>query len=319
MSPSRGRSALRWGTALVVCVFAAAMLNEFVVRRYRERRPRAGETTLRDVQSSGVLTDNKQHETSGVVAPRSTPGLLWSLDDSGNDAELFRFDSTGTSKGRVRIDGADNRDWESLSVGPCPEGECLYVGDVGDNDAKHPWVRIYRVAITAAADTATHLPIAASLLVRYEEGARDVEGMYVAPDTNLWLVSKRPERDSVQKRWRPSRLWRVPPAAWGMGSVTVPRADSLPIVPNRETSRAWVTDAALGTFGNMSRLAVLTYGAVWVFEADTRTGWPGRPLGRCALSPMSGRYAEAVTWLPDGRLLILAEGKHARLVTAHCP
>lgn len=294
-------------------------LSEYVPQ-LKERRPQAGETALSNVQSPGVLTDDKQHETSGVVAPRSTPGLLWSLDDSGNDAELFRFTATGVSRGRVRIDGADNRDWEALSVGPCPEGECFYIGDVGDNDAKHPWVRIYRVAITAAADTATHLPIAASLLVRYDAGARDVEAMYVAPDTSLWLVSKRPERDSTQQHWRPSRLWRVPPTAWGMGSVTVQRIDSLPIVPDRENSRRWVTDASLGRInGDSTRLAVLTYGAVWVFEADAVTGWPGRLLGRCALSRMSGRYAEAVTWLPDGQLLILAEGARARLVTGRCP
>lgn len=319
MSPPRARSALRWAAVLVACALIVVAAVEYFPQ-FGERRPKAGEAALSGVQSVGALTDDKQHETSGVAAPRSTPGLLWSLDDSGNDAELFRFTATGESKGRVRIDGADNRDWEALSAGPCPEGECLYIGDVGDNDAKHPWVRIYRVAITAAADTATHLPIAASMLVRYDDGARDVEAMFVAPDTSVWFLSKRPERDKGRERWRPARLWRLPAAAWTMGSVTVQRIDSLPIVPDRETSRGWVTDASLGqAAGGGMRLAVLTYGAVWVFEADPLTGWPGRQVGRCALSRMSGRYAEAVTWLPDGQLLILAEGAHARLVTGRCP
>ena len=54
-------------------------------------------------------------ETSGLAVSRRTPGLLWTHNDSGNEAVLFAIDASGTDRGRVRLP-IRTRDWEDVSA-----------------------------------------------------------------------------------------------------------------------------------------------------------------------------------------------------------
>jgi hypothetical protein len=138
----------------------------------------------------------------------------------------------------------------------------------------------------------------------------------------VWFATKRPQLDA-KGRPRPSRLYRVPASAWAGGStatVTAELVDSLPIVPQASMSRDWVTDASLSSVmpDGRRRLAILTYGSVYVLDADPFTGKPGAPLAHCAVPP-SLRQAEGISWLPDGRLMLANEGRGASLYRGRCP
>ena len=52
----------------------------------------------------------------------SSPGIYWTLNDSGNDPLMFAFDEQGRSRGTFSVDGADNFDWESMQLGPGRDG-----------------------------------------------------------------------------------------------------------------------------------------------------------------------------------------------------
>lgn len=284
----------------------------------------AGGPAWRGVTPLGTL-EASIPESSGLAPSARTPGAYWTLNDSGNDADLFAIDSAGRVLSRVRLDGVDNGDWEALGTGPCPQGTCLYVGDVGDNFSRRPAVRLLRVPEPDVAAMGRRGAVAPGeverLTLRYPDGARDVEALFVAPDTAVWLVTKRP--DWLAVRARPARLYRIPPAAWraagGGGAVAEP-AGRLPVVPGRRNAREWITDAALspprpeGT----RRLAVLTYGTIHLFEADARTGRPGRRVGRCAL-PIREHDPEAIAWRPDGSLLLTNEGTRSTVYAGWCP
>jgi hypothetical protein len=58
-------------------------------------------------------------EASGLALSRRSPGLLWSMNDSG-DTTLYALSTTGELRGRVRVTGATIRDWEDVSTGSCP-------------------------------------------------------------------------------------------------------------------------------------------------------------------------------------------------------
>ena len=279
-----------------------------------------GEPPLRELVRAGEFGDRRLTEASGVVASTTEPGVLWSQNDSGHAAMLFAYDSTGAPRGAVQVRDADNTDWEAIASGPCPRGECLYIGDVGDNVAWRSHVRVWRVP--SPISTARVTESATLRRIVYAGGARDVEAMWVAPDTSVWFATKRPQVDA-KGRPRPSRLYRVPASAWASGSAATATAelvDSLPIVPQASVSRDWVTDASLSsvTPDGRRRLAILTYGSVYVFDADPVTGRPGAQLARCAVPP-GERGAEGISWLPDGRLLIANEGRGASLYRGRCP
>jgi hypothetical protein len=227
------------------------------------------------------------------------------------------------------VTGARNRDWEAVAAGPCPDGWCLYIGDVGDNGAGRDRVTVWRVAEpgAGAARTARATPIH----FRYPDGPRDVEGIWVGPDTSLWLVTKRPLR-RPDGSLRPALVYRLPAAAvigapagavaaGEPGGVLARLADSLPWVPLPRDDRSWISDAALSgpDSAGRRRLAIRAYDDVLVFEADSATGAPGALVARCSLRALAQRQGEGVAWLPDGRLLFSSEGRGAPLHAGRCP
>jgi hypothetical protein len=277
-----------------------------------------GEPPLRDLVQTGTLGESRLTEASGVVVSPNEPGVFWSQNDRGNKATLYAYDSAGAPLGAVRVQGTDNVDWEAIAIGPCASGSCLYIGDVGDNYAARAEVRVWRVPAPVTSASATDA--AAALRIVYPGGARDVEAMWVAPDTSVWFATKRPNPDNTG-RLRPSQLYRVSATAWsGNTLATAELIDSLPIVPGTSVSRDWVTDASLSNVSPSGRrqLAILTYGTVYVFDADPVTGRPGAQVARCAV-PKGERNAEGISWLPDGRLMLVNEGRGAKLYRGRCP
>ena len=100
---------------------------------------------------------------------------------------LFALDSKGTVTGRVRLTGAKVEDWEAIALGPCPAGSCIYVGDIGDNEAERDRITVYRVPEPEdAIASATAEAIDAS----YPEGPHDAEALLVTPDGRLYVVTK---------------------------------------------------------------------------------------------------------------------------------
>lgn len=273
---------------------------------------------MRDVARAGRLADKTLDEASGVIASIAEPGVFWSQNDSGNDEVLFAYDSTGRALGRVLVKGAKNRDWEALATGPCAEGQCITIGDVGDNMARRETVTLYQ--ISEPRRTGISATVLRRLTVRYADGPHDVEAMYAGPDGSLWLITKRPTR-AANGAWRPVRVYHVPRTAWETkGPYTADVVDSLPVVPVKGAPHDWVTDGSLSGLLPTGRrqLVLLSYGAVHVFDADPATGQPGARVARCTL-PIREDTAEGVTWLPDGRMLIVTEGTMAGLYAGRCP
>ncbi len=302
----------RRGTTLLFLLVFSTACGE------AQSKKAASTPARRDFVRVGTFVDKRLEEASGVVRSTREPGVFWSQNDRGNKAMLFAYDSTGASRGTVIVDGAENTDWEALAVGPCPSGSCVYVGDVGDNFAARPFVTVLRMPEPLASLARSNSP--ERVKIAYPEGATDVEAMWVAPDTSIWFATKRPRADSARRIGR-SRVYRVPPGAWGSDRVVVAQLiDSLPIVPGATDSRNWITDAALSTVRANGRreLVILTYGSVYVFDADPVTGRPAAQLSRCAV-PAKEKNAEGVTWLADGRLLLVNEGRGSRLYTGRCP
>jgi hypothetical protein len=195
-------------------------------------------------------------ESSALARSPAHPGVLWTLNDSDNPADLFAIDTSGALLGAVRVTGARNVDWEALATGPCPAGSaaraCLYIGDIGDNVRVRPSVTIYRVREPDPARDTT-VPVLDSLRVVYQDGARDAESMAVDARGDLWIVSK--------ERVRAPRLYRVSRPAWhGSRTATARFIDSLPI-PSAGGIESWTTDASWSADGNA--LMVRTYGALW--------------------------------------------------------
>lgn len=126
-------------------------------------------------------------EGSGVAASRRTQGIFWAHNDS-DGAVLLALDQHGALRARVRVTGAAVDDWEDIAVGACPQGSCIYIGDIGDNDGERRHITIYRTAEPLPTDAQTAR--VETLHATYPEGPQDAESLFVTPEGHIFIVTK---------------------------------------------------------------------------------------------------------------------------------
>lgn len=244
-------------------------------------------------------------ETSALVTSLAYPGVLWTLNDSGNPPELFATDTSGRALGRIRVLGAKNVDWEALASGPCPSPrvpstgaptrQCLYVGDIGDNSRVRPFVTIYRVPEPRPGIDTT-VEIIDSLRAVYPDGARDAESMVVDADGTIWIISK----ELLQS----PHVYEIPRRSWGGARAqTMVFVDSLPI-PSASGIEHWATDATW--LGRGDTLIVRTYGELWVVPFLGGRPHPNETRPLCSLQGL-GPQGEGVAWLGKGLFGLTSE------------
>lgn len=290
-------------------------------------KTKTGSTSVLKVETS---VHKRLVENSVAVTSVSQPGVVFGLNDSGNGPYLFAFDSAGAGRGMWEVVGAQNRDWEAASLGPCSpgsgRGSCLYIGDVGDNDARRSRLTVYRFQepmVKHRGDSLPTTPVPIRDVARldfvYPDRPHDVEAMYVVNDGAVYLITKRRLLDG-QGRPRQALLFRIPASAWdSSGIVTASLVDSLPLVPGEVPGRQ-VTDAALSPDGR--HLAVRTYADVFVFAVDSASGQPRHDVlpGFCAIAGLRKRQGEGIGWWWDRRRLVLtSEGRNAPMYVVACP
>ena len=160
------------------------------------KTPRFGER-----QTCGIIEFNAIKEASGLAASRMNPGVLWTHNDSGNEARVYAISDKGRHLGVFTILGARNRDWEDMAIGPGPqEGrQYLYLADIGDNKAKREKKAVYRVAEPVVPAAGEPIESALSgveeLRLRYPDGNHNAETLMVDPLTrDLYIVTKQERR-----------------------------------------------------------------------------------------------------------------------------
>ncbi len=148
-----------------------------------------------------TLSDPAINESSGIVASRSTPGLFWTHNDSGDGPFIYAFDTQGKRRGVWMVNGASAIDWEDIAAGPGPQGNVpyLYIGDIGDNDARRTEITVYRIpepritsADSGSIKTKPRVTEAAeSIRLRYPDGSHDAEALLVHPVTGaIYIITK---------------------------------------------------------------------------------------------------------------------------------
>ena len=314
---SRAASALVVGCLLQACQRAQARSDSTRTSADSMGVP-ATEISTVNVRSRRDLVEN-----SAAAMSATQPGVLFTINDSGNEAILYAVDTTGRDRGTWRVDGSTDVDWEATAIGPCardPLPKCVYIGDVGDNDAAHPTRTIYRVAEPTAMDSSFSGEVKAERITySYSDRKHDVEAMYVAPNGDMYLITKRALR-GFARALRPALVFRIPANSWDSKTPVVSQlVDSLSVVPGSALLRT-ITDASLARDGR--HLAVRTYSQVFIYATDSLTARVNHavPAAVCNIVALGEAQGEGITWAKsDGRLVFSSEGHDAPLHLANCP
>lgn len=311
------------GVSMCLACALAGCDEDAQASRTSDDAPRAiAAAALTDMKTVPTRVRPDLVENSAAVMSRQFSGVLYTVNDSGNEPLLYALDTLGNDRGAWHVAGAANVDWEAASIGPCrddPRPRCLYIGDVGDNEGFHSSHVIYRVTEPQPRDSVFTGALPPDSVVYSYPGIRpDVEAMYVAPNGDTFLITKRPMR-ARRRGLRPALVFRIPAAAWsGQDKIVVDLVDSVSIVPGSQPLRT-ITDASLSADGK--HLAVRTYGELYVYATDSATGrvLHSAAPSVCDVTSLAERQGEGVTWArPDGRFVFSSEGRGAPLHLANC-
>ncbi len=261
------------------------------------------------VEGPPTLLPDAVHEASGLALGRRGPGVLWTHGDSG-EPRLLAVSLDGTVLGTVRVAGAAAGDWEDISAGPCAAGACLYVGDIGDNDASRPRITVYRLPEPAPGD-GTSAP-AEALHATYPDGPHDAEALFVDAGGRIYVVTKGESG--------PVAVYRYPDSPRPGAVSRLERVAELSAGKVGRNGR--ITGADVSADGRWVALRTLRTVSFHPFEAVTGGGGGGEPA-RFDLSAADEAQGEGIALGAGGVVYLASEGgkkkNPATLVRVTCP
>lgn len=244
--------------------------------------------------------DDDLRESSGVAVSAAHAGIFWTHEDSG-DPLLYAVDMEGRTVGRVRVAGGTLEDWEDVARAPCPAGgDCLYVGDIGDNDARRPSITVYRVPEPSprSAQTAP----AAAIRLRYPDGAHDAEALFVLNGA-IHVVTKGESG--------PIAIYRAPANAAPGAETVLERVRVLS--PERVDRPLRITGADASPDGRW--IALRTLESAEIHRAQSLLGSGALSPIRIDLRELEERQGEGIGFAPDGSLVLTSEGTKKKPAT----
>ena len=230
-----------------------------------------------------TIKDERVIESSGL-ARDTVAGLYWTVNDSGASGAAYGVQPNGKVRGSLNY-LAQPEDVEAVAF----HDDRLYLGDIGDNDEKRDFVRVYFF----------NHPRANGLTVdyraydfRYPNGSHDAETLLVNGKGRLFIVTKADKGGIYAAPKKPSRD----------GVNDLKRVGSAPAV---------ITD---GTFlPGDKQIALLSYDSVRVIDADT---YKTVATARIPRQPQ----AESMTVSLDAEsLLVGSEGKRSKVYEMPVP
>lgn len=259
--------------ALIVVVVVASLAD------------RAGAATA---ETEVVLTDPRITESSGLAVSAEHDDLAYTVNDSGNAAEVFAVDlSTGEVAGVTTV-RADFRDVEALAL----RDGTLWIGDVGDNRRERDDLALYAID-EPGRTTATVEP--RRFAVSLEGGPADVETLLAPPGSDLLQVVTKTVSDAT---------------VLTLAEGDLDPAESTEFEATTSGLPPLVTDGAYAPDG--SRVALLSYGSLWSLDpADWSI------VGSGALPPLE--QSETVAFVSDDAVLVGSEGEASPLYRLDLP
>ncbi len=261
-------------------------------------------------------------ECSGLKPSMLADDLLWAINDSGNGQFLYALGLDGSDRGRVRVAGATNRDWEGLDTFVWQGRAMILIADIGDNHRRHERHTLYVVEEPGPGRDRLRrsgtVEVAWRIDFSYPDGNHDAEGVAVDAAAGEILI--------LTKRDEPPLLFAVPLAATVAGSSMTARRvgaiERIPLPSNQDRQHTfgayYSQPTALDLFPDGRKMVVLTYQHAYLFSRMPGDSWASAVKEHPALirlpPPHEGRLLrqrEAICFSPDGMsLLVTSEGDH---------
>lgn len=292
----------RWILALALVALAAC-----------SKSPQPAPAALASVSllpCGDTALDKQIDENSGLACSRRYPGVIWTHNDSGDWNRIFALGERGQAIAEIRVEGADNIDWEDITVDTAGN---LYVGDFGNNDNTRRDLTVYKFEEPDPRQGKELVVRAKRLRFRYPDQTAfpdparknfDAEALFWTEGHLYVLTKHRSDTDTV--------LYRFPSDWPEDGEVVVERVGSFDVGGAFRPFGGMVTAADVTPDGRY--LAVLTYHAVFVFERpDQGDNYLSRLVNEIELDQLVLKQCEGIAWQGSDLLISNEDGEIHRL------
>ena len=263
----------------------------------------------------GDLENKAINEASGLAASHLRSDILWIINDSGNEPLLHALGLDGSDRGFVRVDGAENIDWEDLASFTYNEIPYILIDDVGDNPEHRETGTIYIVKEPRIQGVRLRKGLSVSpewkINFRYEDTPRDCEAVGVDTENRRIFL--------ITKRTVPPMLYQLPllpfhdPSILTAEKVTELTGTQSHTLLDYIQYQSAPTAMDIAPDGFMA--AILTYNAIYLFSRTPGEDWIRTFSGKPVMVPIPRLYqAEALGFGMKGdRLFFTSEKDSAPL------
>jgi len=255
---------------------------------------------------AGFLDKKRLKEASGLGVSKQFSNRFYHHNDSGATGIFYVTDLSGAHTKEIIFTHDKVTDVEDVSVGPCATGQCIYLGDIGDNDLLRPSIDLWVIPETNQLSNVTDT--AKKITLTYPDRPHNAESLVVHPVTgDIYILTK--ELDKVAQRAQPAMLFKLPQSALGQSKVVLQAVANLDLPwINHNFEYHGQIATSMDISPNAKNLLVLTYdNAVEInldkiinSPSDTRTWKQDVDYKVLPLEKLLSQQ-EAVAYSSDGR------------------
>lgn len=255
--------------------------------------PPAGKQVEPGVLLVGKIEHPRLTESSGLIVSRKDPAIFWSHSDGGGRRQvLYAMTRHGQPVAEYRITGAVLEDWEDIAADD--QGH-LFLGDIGNNDAKSITIRVHQISEPDTKAAASGIaPVTRSWNLHYPAAPFDCESLFIW-NGDGYLVSK------VSNDAR-AHLYRF--------SLTNTAPFQTLVLVGEIRIDSPVTGADISRDGNLLGLVAKNGAYVFGIRGDVTRALKGKPYH----NKFKADQIEGCTFVPEG-LLTTAESREIYLFT----
>ncbi len=219
-------------------------------------------------------------ESSGISSSLQFSERLYHTNDSWNNgAVFFVSDLQGKNVKEIFLE-ADPKlertvDIEDMDVGPCSQGSCIFLADIGDNHSKRSEIHLLILPELEAWE----MPVSPRVLtLHYPDGPHDAEAFAVHPNGDLYILSK----EVFPLKTPPAKLYRLKKELWSEEAefYTLEFVSSIDLRALSGSSVDVFSHIATGMdiSADAQRLLILSYGEVFELQLDLSSLEPNSEL-----------------------------------------
>lgn len=297
----------------VICISAALILSAGCGSAPAGTEAKSPNATYDAPKVIGQIRSADITESSGIASSKCQKNVLWTHNDSGDEAFIYAIDPSGNSLGTWKVPNVKNIDWEDIALVKTA-GKCyIYIGEIGDNKTKRPEHNVFRVpepSVAAAdSDSSRQSPLTTAdadiLNFSYPDANQDAESLLVHPISGeVYVVTKRVSG--------PAGIYRLKP---DFNKQTIQKAEkigelSVPAIPN-----GFLTGGDISPDGKRVIICDYTQAYEYVLpdgEKDFETVWKQTPE---SIDLGKRKGGESVCYSADGlSIFATSEGRNSPMI-----